>query len=269
MNSTAAFFDTPADEVKAPVEVQPKSKGKKSELRITMEKEFQKTVDRDPSIMGTIGTESSSLAVVKTLSSATLQNFVQDKVNPMKISEKSGKEVRNLVQVDGLCGYRLKNIGDKPINYTTCEYVKGDNDIYTGTEVEKTAAPGEEFDIARKYFTILTSRPEFSFRLANGKVQVSKDLENCGTLDEKLERPHFVFAAEEGQAAVSVHDDNIKIPIEGTDGVVLPEFEKTFGFLYNPTSKSSSAHPGKRAVSTQELAANYFQSLLSGANGMN
>lgn len=268
---TNAFFNTPDDGAavveEATVETKKATKRAKSELQTEMIEQFQKTMAADPNIQTVLKSESDSLAVVKTLCSNTLKNFVQDKANPYKLG-KDGQEVRNLIPVTGLCGYRLKNVGSKPISYKTMEYVKN-GEMYEGTEVEKVAAPGEEFDLARKYFTILASRPEYSFILANGKVITGKDIAKCVTLDEKLERPHFQFAPDENGNAVSVHDDAVKIPIEGTDGALLPEFEGTFGFLHNPVAKAGGAgkRSGRSSVSVQELAANYFQTMLNG--GMN
>lgn len=262
---TNAFFNQPEDtseEVVAPVAK--RGKKNKSQLRLDMEQEYRKTIEGNPGIIAEMGSKSKNLAVVNSLASRTLQNFIQDKVNKTKYSEKSGKEVRNLVQVIGLCGYKLKNLGDEPIVYKTAIYHKDENGIYQGEEVEKTAAPGEEFCLARKYFTILTCRPEYSFILANGIVVTGKDISNCVTMDEKLERPHFQFNPDENGTTVSIHDDSVKIPVEGPDGVVLPEYEEIFGFLYNPKKDGGRASGSKRrSVSAQELAANYFNSLLS------
>ena len=266
---TNAFFDQPVDTTTETV-VAPKESSKKSDLRISMEREFQKTVAENPEIMAALGAKSNTIAVVNTLASETIPNLVQSKSQPMKFSEKAGKEVRNLVPVSGLCGYRIKNLGEEPITYRTCEYAKDENGIYVGTEVEKTAAPGEMFDLNRKYFTIFVSQPQYSFTLANGKVIISKDIDKCMTLDEKLEKPHFQFSTGEDGVTVGVHDDEVKVPVEDASGNVLPEFEKTFGYLYNPTTKTGGrSSSAKHTVSAQELAANYFQSLLQNANGMN
>jgi hypothetical protein len=264
---TNAFFNTPADEMGAAVAgevVKPaKATNSNNELKEKMQSEFNKAVTEDPSLMSVMKSESKNLCVLNSLGSSKLSNFVQDKAQPTKLNDK-GQEVRNLVQTSGICGYRLQNIGDKPITYMTMEYQKDENGIYVGTEVEKTAAPGEQFDLARKYFTMLTSRPEYSFLLANGRVVTGKSIAKCTTLDEKLERPHFDFYQEEGKPSVSVHDDGIKIPVDDADGV-KPEFQLLFGYLDNPTTaKSSSRSGGRKTVSAQELAANYFQSLING-----
>lgn len=267
---TNAFFNAPEDGAQAPATVEaPKKKG--SALQQTMKAEFQKALADDPSLREVLKSGSENLAVVNILGSETIDNLIQDKENPTKISEKTGKEVHNVIRVPGICGYRLKNLGSTPIVYKTAQYEKGADGIYVGTEVEKTAAPGETFDLARKYFTILTSRPEYSFNLANGKVITGSDIDKCVTLDEKLERPHFTFFASENGETTSVHDDSVKIMVEDkATGAVLPEFESTFGFLYNPSTKTKG---GKRTsgakYSAQEIAANYFQSLMASANGMN
>lgn len=260
---TNAFFNMPTDgEQQAPVQVETEAKAKKSSNKKELMAKFQQAVQADPTMMEKLHSKSGDLMVTKTLSSKTIDNLIKDK---------TVTDERKLVRVDGLCGYRLKNIGQEPITYMTEVYTKDANGIYTGEVVEKTAAPGEEFDLARKYMTLLTCKPEYSFTLANGIMKGGTSTEKCRTNDERLEKPHFAFSADENGVVVSVHDDSVKVPVEDANGNILPEFEATFGYLCNPVVNAGGGRKSgsnKRSVSTQELTANYFRMLVEGENGM-
>lgn len=262
---TNAFFNMPkADEnQQAPVQVETEKTSKKgSNNKKELVAKFKQAVDADPNMMTVLHSKSGDLMVIKTLSSKTIDNLIKDKTVTTE---------RKLIRVDGLCGYRLKNIGQEPITYKTEVYTKDANGIYVGEVVEKTAAPGEEFDLARKYMTLLTCQPEYSFTLANGTMKAGGGTDKCSTVDEKLEKPHFQFAADENGVVVSVHDDSVKVPVEDTDGNILPEFEATFGYLHNPTANVTGGKKSggsKNKISTQELTANYFRMLVEGNNGM-
>lgn len=238
------------------------SEGGAKKTRVTSEdqKKFEEAVKKDSTLLSRLHTLSNSVKCVNTLSSNKIKCLIQDPATT--------KEDRKVIPVPGFCGYRFQNIGTEPIQYMTEEFTKDANGIYVGTKVQKTAAPGEMFDLSRKYTTIFACAPEFSFTFANGKIVSGGAKKAATSIDERLERPHFTFTADENGVTPRVHDDNIKVMIEDANGNVLPEFEATFGFLYNPTVKGEgSGRQGGAKVSTQELAANSIRMMIE-ENGL-
>ena len=144
-------------------------------------------------------------------------------------------------------------IGSEPISYTTEEFTKGADGIFVGNVVEKTIAPGQTVNISRKYLAVLTSQPEFSFTLSNGKIVSPK--RNFSNINDHLSAHYFKFDDD-----TKVNDDSVKVSIDA-DGVVKPEFQDVFGYLNNPRQGRAKRQPGQK-FTTQDLAANFVQKLI-------
>lgn len=257
------FFGMP-DNAEAPAEAVRTVANPKKEKNTEMISKFKQAISSDQTLVGKLKSKSNNIAVVNVLSSTKIQNLIDDKANP-KIDE-NGNKKRNLVPVPGICGYAVKNIGNEPIEYKTEEYTAGEDGVYVGTPVTRTCAPGEVMLLQRKYFTLLTCLPEYSFTLANGTVVGANSVSNKAvTLDEKLEIPHFKFSVKEDGTTISVHDDSVKVPVEGPDGKVTDQYKLYFGYLDNPTVAKTRKTGGSTKYSTQEIAANYFRMLVEEA----
>ena len=190
---------------------------------------------------------SSSLVINKSLGYGKSGNIVLEKA-----ADANG-EGRKVTATSAIVGYQLTNVGAEPIKYTTEEFTKGADGIFVGQVVEKTIAPGETVNISRKYLAVLTSQPEFSFTLGNGKIVSPK--RNFNTVSEQLSAHYFKFDDD-----TKVNDDSVKIAIDD-DGVVKPEFQSVFGYLNNPKAGRAKHQPSQK-FTTQDLAANFIQKLI-------
>lgn len=234
------------------------------EVKAAMSKEIQE----NPDIVNLLSTESKNIYMAYSLGYGTRGGMIHDKEQ----SKKEGKRV--LVQVPEIVGYQLKNIGDKPIRYQTEVYTQNADGKYVGEVVERELPPDGSVNLTRKYVSILLSRPEFSFTLANGKLQAPTTKVSEKSLDELLEA-RFYFTGEEKESGRSVNSDEDKILIdsEGPDGTrqLKPEFVETFGFLANETEKAEgkkrSGGRGK-SISFQEQFAAYIRSQLAQNSNM-
>jgi hypothetical protein len=227
---------------------------KKEKIR-KMKESLRETLTTDASFTSRIHTLSQSIEVVNTLGCGKNGNIVVDK-------KASSADNRVLKPTSAICGYRLKNIGSAPIEYTTEEYTKDETGKFVGSVVTKTWAPGTTIDLTRQYTTMLCSIPEISFVLANGKIVASsrKAAKKGATLRDELSSYYFSFD-KNGEDGPQVNDDEVKISVDDANGKVKPEFEATFGFLNNPKEGRVRAAKGQK-FSTQDMAANYIQKLL-------
>lgn len=222
-----------------------------------MQAEFNKAIERDPSILARMNTKSKGLMVLNTLASNSVPGFIP---GPNKTKEKS-----EVVKVSGIVGAVLKNISNEPIPYTTEEYkLDKETGRWVGTRLKKEAAPGQEFVLRTKYITLLTMEPEYSFEMANAKmVSGKKALKNRGNEDAILEAPHLQFIKVDDQPSKSVHADDVKIEIDDQNGKINKKFEATFGYLYNPEEKKErKTGEKKNKVTQQALAANLIRTLV-------
>ena len=194
---------------------------------------------------------SGSLAIHKTLGYG-------DKGNIILKSAENAQGKREVSATSAIVGYQLTNIGQQPIPYTTEEFTKDANGVFVGNVVEKTIAPGQTVNISRKYLAVLTSKPEFSFTLSNGKIVSPK--RNFNNISDQLSAHYFKFDDD-----TKVNDDSVKIRIDDND-VVKPEFQDVFGYLNNPKASRAKRVPGQK-FTTQDLAANFVQKLMR-ENGM-
>lgn len=134
-----------------------------------------------------------------------------------------------------IVGYRVKNIGDKPIQYTTEVWITDNYGDYVSHEVSRTLEKGNEADLSRQYLTLLVAKPEFSFELSNGKVVKGAVPWYCDKkkwLKSELTSYYFKFNEDSDQYNDSIEDLSIDIgeTIQGKV-VVKNEYIETFGFL--------------------------------------
>lgn len=234
------------------VEATPAQENEKKKMEKALKQDFQTKLANDAEFAAILGTQSKCLEVVNTLGYGRSGSLVHDK----KASADAG--TRKVKPASNIVGYTVKNVGDKPIQYETAVYSQDENGEYKAEQVTRTLEPGQEVALTRKYMTILTARPEFSFTLANGKMVVKLSSKN----PEKIfDRTYFQFSEEAG---CTVHDDAVKVAIdeEGPDGtnVIKPEYIETFaGVLVSKKSKKERTKSPKATV--QEVMANYVHSL--------
>lgn len=258
MENIFSGIPTQVDEVKAVEEVAtveevkaPKTKDAKIEV---MKEALKATLETDATYKEKLKSLSDTIEVTNTLGYGTSGNIV-------KVAGKGG--TRELVPTSAIVGYRLINKGPEPIKYTTEIYTKNEEGIYVGEVVERTANPGETFDLTRQYMTIFAAPPSISFTLGNGKI-ISGSRKKVNSLKEELESYYFTFNREEDGTLKQVNDDEVKLAVDhDVDGerVVKPEFAETFGFLDNP-KPSRKKRAAKKKYTTQDLAANYIHTLL-------
>lgn len=216
------------------------------------------------------GSMSNSLEVEYALGWTNSGNLVVDQVEYQKLLDSAPKKPvlqkdgttkivvdktginRPIVQTGQIVGYIVKNVGDKPISYITEEYEKDEAGQFIGQRKEKVMAPGEEVQLARQYFTMLTARPEFSFMLSNGKVVRGSALLDTDDLKKELEAHYFSYDDPNKQINSDENKKNVGRDIgEGGKAhwVVKDEYLSTFGFLMNnktgksPVKKSTAGQP--------------------------
>jgi len=66
----------------------------------------------------------------------------------INLSLKNEKGKYPIVDVPKLVGYTFQNVGQESITYVTEEYTQNAEGIFVGTQVQKTAKPGEVFQLS-------------------------------------------------------------------------------------------------------------------------
>lgn len=245
------------------------SAAKRREQLSVMKDELHEAVSKDPSLMERAQSMSNSVEVVNSLSFGADGNIVVDKEATAQRTD--GK--KSLVKTSAIVGYRLKNIGETPIKYQTDVYSKDENGVYVASRTEKTAQPGETFDLARADVTAFACQPEFSFTFANGKVTRGSG-KNNGDLKAELEAYYFRFNPDKDGVTKQINDDEVKLnvgekiedPETKTDKwVVKAEFVETFGFLNNvqPKAEKKKKKAGSKSnINAQILSANHVRMMI-------
>lgn len=225
-------------------------------------------IEKDPTFKGRHCSLSKDVVVINSLGFGDSGNIVVDK-NGKAFLGKDGKERLPLERTSQIVGYRVQNIGEKTINYTTEVYKQDENGVFVGERMEKALEPGGFADLSRKYMTMFASMPELSFQLANGKIVRGPGKIKSGDVDAVLESFYFTFS----DRSVKVNSDSVKLNIstkkKGADGtvkwVVKDEFVETFGYLNNakPAGTGRQRAGSRTKWTTQDMAANYIQSLIN------
>lgn len=241
-----------ATENTAPVEATAVENQEKKAKVQAMKAALKETVQTTPDFAQKLRRLSGSIKVVNTLGAGKGGNIVVDK--------SAGGEGRPLKPTSQIVGYKIQNIGTEAIEYTTEEYTKDENGKWVGNVVTKTLAPNEIVDLTRQYMTMFCAQPEISFTLANGKI-VNSSKKNAKSLKEELSAYYFSFNKDENGNSLQVNDDEVKLAVDDENGVVKPEYEKTFGYINNPKEGRAARVKGQK-FTTQDLAANYINKML-------
>jgi hypothetical protein len=239
-------------EAQAPVEGAAVETEKKQKVQ-AMRAALKETVQTNPDFAQKLRRLSNSIKVVNTLGYGKGGNIVVDK-------NASSSDKRALKPTSAICGYKIQNIGDEAIKYTTEEFTQDETGKFVGNVIEKTLAPGATADLTRQYMTMFCAQPEISFTLANGKI-VSSSKKNPKSLKEELAAYYFSFNKAEDGSTPQVNDDEVKISVDDENGKVKPEYVPTFGYLNNPKETRAAKAKGSK-FTTQDLAANYINKLL-------
>jgi hypothetical protein len=230
-------------------------KAEKKEFFDSLKKDLKAKISSDPDYVQKLQSLSNSIKVVNTLGAGVGGNIILDKT----AEAQPGK--RALKTVSAIVGYKIANIGTEPITYQTEVWTQGEDGKYVGQTVEKTLEPNGTAVLTRKFMTVLCSRPEISFTLANGKIIASVRTKGKD-LDAILNGPYFQFYDD-----TQVNDDKVKLSVdtEGPNGtrVVKPEFVEAFGYLNNPKEKKGGSKEAKAQVTIQDMMANYVNTLLN------
>lgn len=214
-----------------------------------MKQALKDTLSSNPSYIESKNRLSNSLKVVHTLGYGKGGNLIVDKNQPE----------RTLKAVPMIVGYEVQNIGTEAIPYKTEKWALDEaTGKYVATKVDAVINPGESAYLTRQYMTMLCAIPEFSFKLANGKM-VESSRKAVRDLKGELEKHYFTFNKDEG---LEVNDESVKISIDN-DGVVKPEFVADFGFFNNPKEGKAAKTKSGPSFTTQDLAANYIYRMLS------
>lgn len=254
----------PAPEAAVTVDENKAAKKERSMMMVNM---FKERVEKDPTFRSRHCTLSKSITVENTLSYGDSGNVVIDR-SAKPIIGKNGKERLPLEQTSQIVGYRIRNIGDQPVRYTTEAYKQDENGQWVGEVVDKVLEPGGFADLTRKYMTVFCCQPEIFFQLANGKIKNGPRKTKRGDIDAELEAYYFSF----NERSIKVNSDSVKINVstktKAADGtvkwVVKDEFAETFGYLNNAKSSKTSEGRRKRTDWTpQDIAANYVYTLLN------
>lgn len=232
-------------------EVASTAKEAKKERIEKMKASLRSTIQSDVDFSTKLRRLSNSIKVVNTLGYGKSGNIVLDK---------SSTDKRVIKPTSHICGYKLQNIGNEDIEYTTEVFSQDETGKYVGQVVKKQWAPGEVINLTRAYTTALCSIPEISFTLANGKI-VCSARKNTKSFKEELAAYYFSFNKSEDGTTVQVNDDEVKLSVDDADGKVKPEYVETFGYLNNP-KEGKAARAKKPEYTTQDLAANYIHKLL-------
>lgn len=223
------------------------------ERKTALKNAFKETMMENPEFSSKLHTLSNSIKLVNTLGFGTGGNIVVDK-------KASTNGNRVLKQTPAICGYKLQNIGDQVIEYTTEIFSQDETGKFVGQVVKKQWNPGETIDLTRQYTTMLCAIPEISFTLANGKI-IPSQKKKPKSLKEELSSYFFTFNKAEDGTTIQVNDDEVKLSVSDADGKVKPEYVETFGYLNNPKESRSARTRGPKYTS-QDLYANYIHKLV-------
>jgi hypothetical protein len=240
-------------EAQAPVESAAVETAERKQKVQAMKAALKETVQSTPDFAQKLRRLSNSIKVVNTLGYGKGGNIVVDK-------NASSSDKRALKPTSAICGYKIQNIGDEAIEYTTEEFAQDETGKYVGSIVKKTLAPGAFADLTRQYMTMFCAQPEISFTLANGKI-VSSSKKNAKSLKEELAAYYFSFNKAEDGTTPQVNDDEVKLSVDDENGKVKPEYVATFGYLNNPKESRAARAKGSK-FTNQDLAANYIQKML-------
>jgi hypothetical protein len=240
-------------EAQAPVESAAVETAERKQKVQAMKAALKETVQSTPDFAQKLRRLSNSIKVVNTLGYGKGGNIVVDK-------NASSSDKRALKPTSAICGYKIQNIGDEAIEYTTEEFAQDETGKYVGSIVKKTLAPGAFADLTRQYMTMFCAQPEISFTLANGKI-VSSSKKNAKSLKEELAAYYFSFNKAEDGTTPQVNDDEVKLSVDDENGKVKPEYVATFGYLNNPKESRAARAKGSK-FTTQDLAANYIHKML-------
>jgi hypothetical protein len=236
----------------ATVPVETADDSAKKERVAAMKQALKETVSNDSQFATKLRRLSGSLKVINTLGAGKNGNIIVDK--------NAKSEGRTLKSVSQIVGYKVQNIGDEAIEYTTEVFAQDATGKWVGTVVTKNFMPGETICLTRQYMTMLCARPEISFTLANGKI-VSSSKKNAKSLKEELSAYYFSFTKEEDGTQIQVNDDEVKLAVDNADGSVKAEYVETFGYINNPKEGRQAKAKGPK-YTTQDLAANFINKML-------
>jgi len=244
----------------APVEATAVEKQEHKQKVAAMKAALKETVQTDPDFYAKLHRLSNSFRVINTLGAGRGDNIVVDKE---AITEENKRPLRPASKT---VGYKLQNIGEESVEYTTEEYTKDETGKWVGTVVNRVIAPGETICLTRQYMTMFCAQPEISFTLENGKIIGTSSKKQAKSLKEELSNHYFRFSKDENGATIQVNDDEVKLAVDDENGVVKPEYEKVFGFLNNPKETKTSRVKGQK-FTTQDMIANYIHKMIQG-NGI-
>ena len=247
----------------APAATTPTQDAKKEKIA-AMKESLRQTVASDPTFMDRLRRLSSSVQVVNSLGFGDSGNIIVDK-------GASTKDDRKLAVTSAIVGYRIANVGEEPIKYTTEVWAQDESGKYVPTRSEKVLVPGATADLTRQYMTMFCAQPEISFSLLNGKIIKGSGSKGDKGIKAELESYYFSFNKDENGTKKNVNDDDVKLNVGekvGDKWVVKAEFVETFGFLNNP---KETGRAGRRAgsgerFSAQDVAANYVCKMLQNEN---
>lgn len=223
-----------------------------------MKKALSDTIHADPTFLDRMHSLSQDVKVVNSLGFGDNGNIVVDKAN-------STKENRTLTTTSVIVGYRVQNVGEKAIPYTTEVWTKAEDGKYVAQKVEKVMEPGGYADLSRQFMTMFCAQPEISFQLANGKIiRGSGNKAARGDVKAELEAYYFSF---DKSTDLQINADEVKLNVGMKDAagkwVVKPEFAETFGYLENVTVKNrGSRKEGGKKFAATDLAANFVMQML-------
>lgn len=223
---------------------------------------YNETLRNNPELTEVMNSRSSDLKVLNTLGFGDSGNIVAG-------AGVTADNKRNLVATSQIVGYRVQNIGQAPIEYTTERWVRGENGQFAPEVVTQQLAPGETADLTRQWMTALVARPEFSFVLENGKVTRGSAATKNGDVKAELQAYYFSFS----DSSMKVNSDEVKLNVgekkadANGNAVwrVKDEFEAAFGYLNNAKEKrtrASKAGSAKNAFEAQRAQAAYVFNLL-------
>ena len=243
----------------APAATTPASNDKKERVHM-MKEALRQTVASDPDFMTRLRRLSSSVKVVNSLGFGDSGNIIVDK-------SASTKDDRKLAVTSAIVGYRVANVGDEPIKYTTEVWTQGEDGKYVPTKTEKVLAPGATADLTRQYMTMFCAQPEISFQLLNGKIIKGSGAKGNKGIKAELESYYFSFSKDENGNKKQINDDDVKLNVGekiGDKWQVKAEFVEAFGFLNNPKEGGKAgrkASTGEK-FSVQDVAANFVYQMI-------
>ena len=193
---------------------------------IDLEKTVGEENDMDTSIINSL---SESIEVINTLGfGGTIKEEIE------YVGTKKRKKIKT-IDSSKIVGYRILNIGIKPIEYRTEIWNKNTDGNYSATEIERVLNPKEAIDLTKYYMALLSSRPEILLQLSNGKMVKGTRIKNEDTR-KQLESYYFKFDRVGYGKVQDVNNVNIKIniarKIEG-NWEIKEQFNQTFGFMHN------------------------------------